>query len=70
MFLDFVRQSVPAVKSTSDAELVAQGQAVCSGLKAGKKITDLLPNQSDITSSAVVAGFAVGTFCPDQRSKL
>jgi uncharacterized protein DUF732 len=70
LYLDFVRGSLPALKSKSDAELVAQGQAVCSELKSGTSFRELMTKQSDISSWSLMAGFAVGTFCPDQQSKI
>ncbi|WP_406281708.1 DUF732 domain-containing protein [Embleya sp. NBC_00896] len=70
LYLEMARSIAPDLKSKSDAELVAQGQKICSDLKGGKSFRDMVMQQSDVQSWSVIAGLAVGSFCPDQQSKV
>lgn len=61
------------ISFSSDSEAIAQGRKVCDSLASGTKFTDVVDGVSgldDKSRQAALVGFAVGSLCPDQKSKV
>ncbi len=61
------------IRFSSDSEAIAQGRKACDSLASGTSYMTVVDNVSgagDKAKQAMVVGFAIGTLCPDQRSKL
>lgn len=68
LFLEGVREdpSTPAVRATDDATLLEYGRSVCPAIEAGATFADFnFPDLDPYLDAPIVAGAAVGTFCPD-----
>lgn len=68
LFLEGVREdpSTPAVRATDDATLLEYGRSVCPAIEAGATFADFnFPGLDPYLDAPIVAGAAVGTFCPD-----
>lgn len=67
-FLEVVRAepSTPAIRATDDATLLEWGRSVCPAVEQGATFADLtFPALDPYLESPIVAGAAVGTWCPD-----
>ena len=77
-YLGFVQQFSPTLAALSPDVLLALGQEVCSGFRAGRdagQVSVSLGNDTrapDLQASdaAVILGAAVATMCPQYRSRL
>ncbi|MYS80392.1 DUF732 domain-containing protein [Embleya scabrispora] len=72
-FLSTMHMLLPATKSKSDAELVAQGKQACSDLKSGKTLLETATKVtavSAIQEKGMLVGAAMPAFCPDQTGKI
>lgn len=68
LFLEGVREepSTPAVRATDDATLLKYGRSVCPAIEAGATFADFdFPGLDPYLDAPIVAGAAVGTYCPD-----
>ena len=66
--LEGVREepSTPAVRATDDATLLEYGRSVCPAIEAGATFADFdFPGLDPYLDAPIVAGAAVGTYCPD-----
>lgn len=67
-FLDVVRAepSTPGIRATDDATLLEYGATVCPAVEAGATFDTLsFPGLDPYLEAPVIAGAAVGTWCPD-----
>ncbi|MEU0934306.1 DUF732 domain-containing protein [Embleya sp. NPDC005971] len=72
-FLTTVHMLIPATKSKSDADLVAQGKQACSDLKSGKSLVETSTKVTAVNAlqeKAMLVGAAMPAFCPDQTGKI
>lgn len=68
VFLETVREepSSPAIRATDDATLLAWGESVCPAVENGATFVDFhFPGLDPYLESPLIAGAAVGTWCPD-----
>jgi hypothetical protein len=67
LFLSSVRAepSSPSIRALDDATLLDYGRSVCPGVEAGLTFADFEFAGLDWLDAPIVAGSAVGTYCPD-----
>ncbi|BBY53606.1 DUF732 domain-containing protein [Mycobacterium koreense] len=71
VYLDLLHKS--DIHFDSDADAIAAGKKACEQLKSGSDAIEVskgLNVGDDAGSGAFVVGAAIGSFCPDQSSKI
>lgn len=57
------------IDTSNRGELIAEGKEVCADLESGKSMQDVFAGATSAEKAGIV-GAAIGTYCPDQQSKI